>query len=658
MRTCFFGRLALMYTLPMQPPEAVPIGTSSFSFAAIDGRITCFSNLEPYDGHDEADRGAMLLRIARFAENGIRRAGLQTAFGISRSTLKRAATRLRDRGEASFHAPRRGRGTSTIVGETAAEAERLPASGMRIAEVARELGIAPATPCRNCRKGFIACPDAGKQAPVSGTAAPEVEPEAAESAGKADLLDRSARDRRDREAPMGRGARDSAGRVAASTGAMAEAEARFGEPLPAVACGGVLAALPMLLREGLLDRTREFLALPKGCHGLAGVFLFPAFPIMARVRNPEALRHQSPGERGAIPGLDRCPEARTLRSRTRTLAADVQRVRDWQDTLAEVWLEDEGDVCATLSADGRVKVHSGRKGRLPKHFIARRKLCLPAAASCWINMLGGRPLPCLNKALDPTMTRALEQDVLPAPERLGLPGPDAPDPAADASARPALTLAFDREGWSPALFKRLARRGIAAIAWHRNFGGEAWPEAEFRTLQVPLHGPGATRHARARLAGKRIEPGNGLEVRQIRRLLDSGRQMPLVATDFRMPLEQAAGVLFSRWSQESFFKCMREEFDLDALAVHGLAEQDPEERVVNPAWRRLDSHARRLRQRLGTLRSRIADLSRGSSSGKARKTARQLKMESDALDAERETLKRQRSETPRHIRVADLVEKC
>ena len=37
-----------------------------------------------------------------------------------------------------------------------------------------------------------------------------------------------------------------------------------------------------------------------------------------------------------------------------------------------------------------------------------------------------------------------------------------------------------REGWSPDLFKRLARRGIACITWHKNFTGEDWPQEDFR----------------------------------------------------------------------------------------------------------------------------------------------------------------------------------
>ena len=611
--------------------------------------MTYFHNLQPFDFHDVADRGPMLLRAARFVESGVRRADIQAAFGISRSTLKRAVNKLREKGEASFHKPRRERGTSVITGAKKERAERLLASGMGGAALARELGVPTSTVYYNLHKGFI-----------GGTVDTKPEPEALETDGtpadiREDLLDRSERDRRDRAAPMGRGARDSAGRIAASAGAMAEAHPRFDEPLSAVACGGVLAALPALLEEGLLDRSGAFLSLPKGYYGLTSTLLLLAFLFMARVRNPEALRHEAPGEWGAVLGLDRCPEAKTLRRKIKALASDVQRVKGWQDALAQAWMADEPD--ATLSVDGHVKVYTGRKGRLGKHFVSRQKLCLPASTSYWVNALGGRPLLCLHKDLDPTMTHALEHDVLPALERIGLPGPDAPDLSPDAA--PALTLVFDREGWSPALFARLARRGIAVITWHKGFRGEDWPEEEFRTIEAPLHGPGGAGAAEVRLAERRIrlgKDGKGPEVRQIRRLLDSGRQVPLVTTDFSLPMEQAAGALFSRWAQENFFKYMRDEFNLDALAVHGLAEQDPDARIVNPARRKIERRINRLRNRLGTLRNRVADLLRGEPSDTAAASAGKLKNEIATLDAEREALKLRRRELPTHITVAELGE--
>ena len=64
---------------------------------------------------------------------------------------------------------------------------------------------------------------------------------------------------------------------------------------------------------------------------------------------------------------------------------------------------------------------------MPKYLVGRKKLSLPASTNCWINALGGRSLLCLNKALDPTQTQALEEDILTAPETLGVLGP-CPEP--------------------------------------------------------------------------------------------------------------------------------------------------------------------------------------------------------------------------------------
>ena len=73
---------------------------------------------------------------------------------------------------------------------------------------------------------------------------------------------------------------------------------RFEDPLSAVAGGGILIALPMLLKEHLLDNARRFLSLPKGDYGLTPILMFVALMFMAQVRNPEALRYQPPGEWG------------------------------------------------------------------------------------------------------------------------------------------------------------------------------------------------------------------------------------------------------------------------------------------------------------------------------------------------------------------------
>ena len=232
-------------------------------------------------------------------------------------------------------------------------------------------------------------------------------------------------------------------------------------------------------------------------------------------------------------GLDRCPEVKTLRRKIKLLAHAEQTVRDWQAALARAWHDADQDLYATLAVDGHVKVYAGRKGKLAKHFIARQKLCLPASASYWINALGGKPLLCVHKPLDPKMVKALEHDIVPQLEALGVLPEHAPDLTVPNSGAPALTLVFDREGWSPAVFRRLARRGLAVITWHKNFKGPPWPESDFREVDTPLFGPAHTHASRVVLAEKPVELSNALTVRQIRRRLDNGRQVALITTQGR-----------------------------------------------------------------------------------------------------------------------------
>ena len=136
----------------------------------------------------------------------------------------------------------------------------------------------------------------------------------------------------------------------------------FAAPAHAVAHGGVLAALPML------GAATACSACPTDF--MACILLFVAFRGEC---NPESLRYQAPGEWGAILGLDRCPETKTLRRKIRLLTSAEHTVRDWQSALARTWATEHDDDWATLAVDGHVKVYTGRNGRLPKHFVARQK---------------------------------------------------------------------------------------------------------------------------------------------------------------------------------------------------------------------------------------------------------------------------------------------
>ena len=655
--------------LPFSLPDATPIG-DRYAMQTRDGFTYYFFNLEPFDCHPADDRRAMLLRVARLhVVSGVRQADIMCAFDISRPTVARAVKRYRERGEDAFFEPRRGRGRTVVDAEMADKAAKLLASGISGSACARQLGIPVSTFHENRHAGVFAAPAAAlaavADAPQAAAAtdrpanadAPQAaaatdHPANASHTDPAAATDRASRDARDKQAPMGRAARDVEGRMLASAGLMTEAKPVFAAPAHGVAHGGVLAALPMLLRAGLLGAANRLFRLPDGFYGLTTILLFVAFMTLARVRNPESLRYQAPGEWGAILGLDRCPETKTLRRKIRLLTSAEHTVRDWQSALARTWATEHDDDWATLAVDGHVKVYTGRNGRLPKHFVARQKLCLPASVSYWINALGGTPLLCLHKALDPKLIKAIEQDVVPHLQHLGVVPEAAPDLTRPDAGVPALTLVFDREGWSPDLFKRLARRGIACITWHKNFKGEDWPQQDFRTLEVPIHGPAGTSATTVDLAEQPIVLRNGLTVRQIRRRLANGRQVPVITTHPQMPLVQVAGAMFSRWSQENFFKYMREQFNLDSLPSHDLEPLDPDAQVVNPVRRALEKTIRRLRSRLATARNRLAEALQEHH----RDTATRLEADANSLAAELDQLKQQRADSPTHVRAGDLPE--
>ena len=648
--------LPVILCLPFSLPDATPIG-DRYAMQTRDGFTYYFFNLEPFDCHPADDRRAMLLRAAKLhVVSGVPQADIMAAFHLSRPTVARAVKRYRERGEDAFFEPRRGRGRTVVDARMADEAAKLLASGISGSACARQLGIPVSTFNENRRAGVIAVPApalaAVADAPQAVAATDHPASADARQTDPPPATDRATRDARDKHAPMGRAARDVEGRMLASAGLLTEAEPVFAAPAHAVAHGGVLAALPMLLRAGLLGAANRLFRLPDGFYGLTTILLFVAFMTLARVRNPESLRYQAPGEWGAILGLDRCPETKTLRRKIRLLTSAEHTVRDWQSALARTWATEHDDDWATLAVDGHVKVYTGRNGRLPKHFVARQKLCLPASVSYWVNALGGAPLLCLHKALDPKLIKAIEQDVVPHLQHLGVVPEAAPDLTRPDAGVPALTLVFDREGWSPDLFKRLARRGIACITWHKNFTGEDWPQEDFRTLEVPIHGPAGTSATTVDLAEQPIVLRNGLTVRQIRRRLANGRQVPVITTHPQMPLVQVAGAMFSRWSQENFFKYMREQFNLDSLPSHDLAPLDPDAQVVNPVRRALEKTIRRVRSRLATARNRLAEALQEHH----RDTATRLDADANALAAELDQLKQQRAHTLTHVRAGDLPE--
>ena len=454
---------------------------------------------------------------------------------------------------------------------------------------------------------------------------------------------------------MGRGASNVIARVAASLGASNAVAPQFEHALD-VPCAGVLFALPALLAVGLLQSAQESLnPLPKGYYGLESILLLLALMALARLPSLESLRYKAPGEWGKLIGLDRIPEVRTLRAKIDILCANGQAAK-WSADLSQGWMQQDPEQAGVLYVDGHTRVYNGAQTNLPRHYVARQKLCLRATTDFWVNAMDGQPFFAINKAVDPGLVKVIEDDIVP---RLLREVPKQPsqelldtDPLLQR-----FMIVFDREGYSPDLWMRLKEKRVACLSYNK-FPKLHWDVQEFTQYTVTLaNGEKTTMQLGER--GTRLS--NGLWVREVRKLSQHGHQTSILSTNYAIDLTLLAVNMFARWSQENYFKYAREHYSLDRLAGYDTQEITEPIEVVNPQYRKLDGEVRSANGKLSRALALFGALNveqpiePQAMEAFAHKKAT-LKDEIDDLQLKLVELKANRKATARHIAVKDLPE--
>jgi Transposase protein len=455
---------------------------------------------------------------------------------------------------------------------------------------------------------------------------------------------------------MGVGAANVLGRLAASVGEL-DAVAPDFTPALDVPNGGLLCALPALLAVGLLEGVERHLQLPKGYYGLDSLLLLLAFMALARLESIESLRYSAPGEWGNLLGLDRVPEVRTLRAKIALLAQE-EAPGQWSAALCERWMAAAPEQAGVLYIDGHVRVYNGSQTQLPRHYVARQRLCLRATTDYWVNAMDGQPFFVVNQAVDPGLIQVIEQQIVPRLEQR-LPVQTDRDALEADPLQHRFTLVFDREGYSPDFLQRMKALRIACLTYHK-YPGEDWPQEEFVSAQVRLP---SGESVRMNLAERGTCLRNGLWVRELRKLTDRGHQTAILCTDYRSAAAPLATAMFARWSQENFFKYARQHFALDRLVEYRTEDISEPIRVVNPDYRHLDG---KVRSATGKLTRRLAKFAAMTLEEPIepkhvepfvrRKAALQEEIQTlqDALDA----LKAKRKDTPHHVTLDELPEEA
>ena len=418
--------------------------------------------------------------------------------------------------------------------------------------------------------------------------------------------------------------------------------------------GGVLLALPALLAAGLLSHHEKHFQLPNGFYSLDSIFLLLAFMALCRVKYVESLRYEPPGEWGNLLGLDRIPEVKTLRDKVRILSESGEP-RQWSADLSAQWMALDPDMVGVLYIDGHVRVYHGKQTELPRHYVSRQKLCHRATTDFYVNAMDGQPFFLVNKAIDPGLIKVLENDIVP---RLLLDVPNQPvmfelekDPY-----QSRFTMIFDREGYSPDFMKNMYLIGIACQTYHK-YPGDNWPKEEFHEMIVRLANGNKVK---MELAERGTFLSGKIWVREIRKISKSGKQLSIISTQYKKEIGPLAAEMFARWSQENFFRYMRQHFNIDALAGYSLEEVDDTELIVNPLYRDVDSDVRKQVGKLSRKKVELSDITLKDIEPEKVEEYQQRKAdlleEITELSKEVEDMKECRKNTPKHIEMKDLPE--
>jgi hypothetical protein len=443
-------------------------------------------------------------------------------------------------------------------------------------------------------------------------------------------------------------------RVAAAFGKLKEARVKFAFALD-VRFGGVLFALPALLINGLLRHSEKHFSLPNGFYGLSRIFILIAFMALCRIKSIEGLRRCPPGDLGKLLGLDRVPEVRTLREKLEHLC-ERGDVSEWSADLSRDWMAGNPDLAGYLYVDGHVRVYHGRQTKLPKRYVARERLCLRGTTDYWVNDALGQPFFCVNAPVNPGLLEMIRREIVPRLEQDVANQPS----EAELEANPWLfrfALIFDREGYSPNFFLEMLKKRIVCYTY-RKYQREDWDRDEFSKHEVKFPDGEIVE---MELAERGSLLGRKIWVREIRKLTKSGHQTALVTTDFLSDAARIAGSMFSRWSQENFFKYMMQHFGIDKLLEYKTDPIAETTRVVNPAYRELDGKIRSNNSKLARRKAKFGAivLEGELEKKKVKEYERQkaeLQDEISFLQKQTDELKVRRKECPRHISFAELPE--
>lgn len=417
---------------------------------------------------------------------------------------------------------------------------------------------------------------------------------------------------------------------------------------------GVLLMIPFLLQNGLLSYKEFYHPFQKVYYDLDFIIFLLSFMFLCRIKNVSQLKGINSGEFGKLLGVDRIPEARCLYKKISDITKQ-EKAMEWNKYLAKRWIDNDETMIYYI--DGHVQVYHGGKALLGKKHVSRQRLCLPGVMQYWVNNAEGMPYLYVTGEVNEKLQEMLETKIVPLLKEELAQKVDQATLEAD-EALPRFTIVFDREGYSPVFFKKLWDTYRVAVITYRKNVTDLWDENDFETKKIEIDGD----FVEMDLCEKSVTL-NGVSMREIRKKTESGHQTSVITTNKKLSMILIAMYMFARWSQENFFRYMRQEYDLDRLYQAIVINVDSEFEVVNPEYSKLMSSIKKIREKIRRREAILYQLKIENIEEPLEKTGanliKQIKNEEELekFRAEETTLVEERKRHPCKIKIKDIPEK-
>ena len=320
------------------------------------------------------------------------------------------------------------------------------------------------------------------------------------------------------------------------------------------------------------------------------------FGVLLRYRSIEAMKHLIRGDFGALLGIRRAPEVRTLHRKLDEITDPTSRFDGaaFMRALASGVLATAPAPEGVFFFDDHFKPYHGKRP-LSKGWDPKRRIGAPGVEDVYVHDMKGRAL--LFVPLDaPTSLSCAMPKALAELRKV-------------ASAAPTLAV-FDRGGFSRELFRSLVHPTdgaprldfltyLRARTKRRELPESSFRKASFedgkRTIEVEI--------AESTLEMKGLERPLRLIV-----LLDrkKGKQIPIITSDETTPAAKLVHLLRARWRQENSFKYLVGELAIDALVSSDMTVAPDTREVANPEREALKEKLAEARKEVAALDEKLA----------------------------------------------------